>query len=352
MKVVILRSSKTHPRNAAAGDYVQSFDTRYAERFIGNLVNSPDFCTSCGPDCIMCRKPYGRSFAEDIAGVLDFPATLPHVLEQPEDFVPPDVPKHDILIAIAVHEQILLAMLRKCDRWGTKGVVIPSESPGWISGAATAAARRICEGKGIEVAFPKPFCSFKPEDGSILADFRRRFHIGCPDVKLEIEGGEIRRAEVRVSAPCGATYYIARWLAGRRLTDDLEFEVISKRLHSYPCTAGMEWDKELGETHLHISGEAHKKILAPLKAMSEEPEDSVLSPLGGRLPRPVPVQENMENIRNAENVLMTELDKRGALELRELREIKELSPAALSSAIIILKGEGRIKVENGSISKA
>lgn len=261
MKLVVLRSKRIEKPKNGDIDYLQTFNTRYAEKVIGNLKGGADFCSVCGPDCIFCRKPYNRHYDRDIAGIIDFPAVLPYVLESPSDYVPGDIPAHDVLLVINIHEQILLEVLKICKHWGTKGAVVPLEAPHWISGATKVQANEICEQHDIEISFPKPFCSFKPPGGGALDAFRDEFHIGFPDVDLSVENGKITEAHVHVSAACGATYYIARWLVGRSLKDNLEIEVISKRLHSYPCTASMEWDKELDDTPLHIAGKAHYEML-------------------------------------------------------------------------------------------
>jgi hypothetical protein len=87
---------------------------------------------------------------------------------------------HEVMLAIHIHEQILLEILKQTRRWGTKAVVIPLEAPGWISPAARREAARICRENGVEVSFPKPFCTLDPLPGSWLARFRDEFHLGRP----------------------------------------------------------------------------------------------------------------------------------------------------------------------------
>ena len=349
MKLLILKSQRT-PDTPEPGEYSQEFDTVYADRVIGNLVNDPSFCTACGPDCIGCRAPYGRRFGDRIAGVIGFPSVIPYVLEKPEEKVPQDVPRHDILIAIHIHEQILVECLKRCREWGTRGVIVPLEETGWVSGATMAEGRRICEAEGIEIAFPKPFCSLNPPAGSLLAAFRKEFHIGYPEVELCVQDNRIVEANVHVSAPCGATYYIARWLKGRSLDDDLKYEIVSKRLHSYPCTAGMEWDEDLGDTVLHVSGKAHYRILEQLGLAepSDEPE-TVVSPLGKALPRPVPVAQNVRNIEDAKAAILARLSKSEAVPLKALRRMGKITPAALNTALLTLRREGKIVLRGGEV---
>ncbi len=349
MRLVVLRSVPGAPGAAAGDEYSQEFDTRYAGRVLGNLSGREDFCTACGPDCCRCRAPYGRDFRGNIAAVLDLPAVLPHVLERPWEHLPPRPPAHDVLLAVAVHEQILIEVLKQCGEWGTRGVVVPLEAPGWISPAARAAAFETAERLGVEIAFPKPFCAFRPPAGSVLDEFRRYFHVGFPEVELALEGNRISEARVEVSAPCGATYFVARGLAGRSLEDDLRYEVVAKRLHSYPCTASMEWDDEMGDTPLHVAGQAHYEILGQLGGDAGEAPRPFVSPAGVVLSEPARPQESAGNIERAKGAILEKLAAGGGVRIGDLGGIKGVPPAAVYSAMLLLKKEGRVRVEGQSV---
>jgi hypothetical protein len=335
-----------NPRTTLADHYLQQFNTHYADRVIGNLRGEPAFCTACGDACEFCRKPYRRNCSRNIAAVIGFPDVLPYMLEDPRSFVPQTVPAHDVLLAIHIHEQILLECLQQCRSWGTRGVVVPLEAPDWISPATRTRARKICESAGVEIDFPKPLCAFKPPAGSVLAEFRRQFHIGYPEVAVQVEDGTITKADVKVSAACGSTYYIARWLVGRRLYEDLATEVISKRLHSFPCTASMERDPELeDDTPLHVAGQAHNRILASVKDTPAPHHDQVLSPLGIWVQKPVSRTDTMKNIERAKDLILEQLRAGKEVTLEQLRQAGPVTPAALHSALLLLKKEGRICID-------
>ena len=350
MRIVILRS-KSGPADAPPGPYVAEFDTRYADRVIGNLVNGDDFCGSCGKACVKCRRPYARFLGDRIAAVIDFPARMPFVLEHPARHVPADVPRHDVLVAVCIHEQVLIECVKRCREWGTRGMVAPLEAPHWISGAARAKALRLGEELGVEVAFPKPFCDFRPPAGSVLAEFRETFHIGFPEVKIEVADGVVKAAEVRVSAPCGATYYVAQGLVGRSLDDDLRHDVVARRMHSYPCTSSMEWDNELGDTILHVAGDNHYTLLDQLGGETSREPEMVVSPLGLRLPKPTPVAENVRAVETAKALVLEALEKEPSVSLADLRR-RAPSPAALHSALILLGQEGAVRWRGAVVERA
>lgn len=350
MKIVILRSVADDDWNSVGDAYHQEFDTLYAERVISNLRGGSGYCTSCGPDCISCHESYGRQFGGSIVGVLDFPSVLPYVLEHPESFITDRVPDHDILMVINIHEQILLEFLKVCRKWGTKGVVVPVEEPGWISGAARASAVDICAGLGIEIAFPKPFCAFRPDPDSILGEFRRTFHIGYPAVNLDVRDGIIESTHVDVSAACGATYYIARWLRGRRIEDNIEIEVIAKGMSSYPCTASMEREPELGgDTPMHVASDAHTAILDEVKPVRSTTGEMIMSPFGQLIARPLSAMDNIKGIEKARAAILERLDIRDELTISDLRNIAGVTPSAVSSALLLLKQEGRIRIDSGAV---
>lgn len=351
MNVAIARSVKTGEWDPTKHPYLCTADTRYAERVIGNLENDIAFCTSCGDDCTYCRLPYKRTFKDNIVAVIEFPDVLPYVLELPTKYLPRAVPQHDVLIIVNIHEQILLEILKICSSWGTRGVVVPLEAPGWVCGATKNQAYEICAESNIEIAFPKPFCSFKPETGTVLDEFRRYFHIGYPEVKLTVKDGNIIDTDVIVSAACGATYYIARWLKGKRLDENIKIDVVSKRLHSYPCTASMAWDDEINDTPLHIGGHAHYAMLEPIQYTEEEDSQMIASPLGIMVQKAVPVHENLKNIQTAKDYILEMLDKENAMPISRLRSTAAISPAAMSSALLILKKEGKICVVKQKIRK-
>lgn len=348
MKLVILRSEKTGVEKRPEDHYLQECDTHYAGRVIGNLRGGDFFCTSCASDCINCRTPYKRDFGKDIVGEFSFPSVLPYILESPQQYVPKNVPRHDVLLAICIHEQILVEFVKQCVNWGTKAVVVPLEAPNWITHSGRAQSKKICEANGIEIDFPKPFCAFKPAEGTVLAEFRRQFHVGYPEVELTVKDGKITKTSVKVSGGCGSTYYIARWLLGKRVDEDLEFEVLSKRLHSYPCTASMERDPELhDDTCLHVAGDAHRTILLSLKgaAKTEEKPVMMLSPVGKMVQKAASPSENLKNIESAKEMILQLLNDHASVTLAELRGHKKITPAAVHSALLLLKKEGRIKTE-------
>lgn len=253
MNALILKS---HKNTANGNGYAVRMDTNFVHRFLGHLRDEKEFCTSCSKDCVSCRSGYGLNHSSSICGVITFSALLPAVIDDADEYLPAEVPPHDILIAISVNEEILMAFIEKFPI--AKGIIVPIEGSRWISPNAIARMNAFCVGRGIEVAFPKPFCAFDPQSG-ILLQFKNRFGIGKPLVEFATENGTIQKVKVLTSAPCGATYYMARGLMGKTVDNDLEMAAM-KLLSCYPCTADTAVDPEFGDSIMHKATQLQAKI--------------------------------------------------------------------------------------------
>jgi len=256
MNILILKSKE---QKSPEKPFTVKMNTTYAERVIKHLSGSNDLCSGCGENCIKCRNLYNLNFSESIAGIVEFPSELPAILEKPELYLPEKVPAHDLLIAISINEELLISFINKFPY--SRGVIVPLEERGWISPHAVELIKGICRKKGVEVCFPKPFCSFSPDKKQpLLFEFRKKFRIGKPEVSIKFRGKIITEVKVNCSAPCGATYYTARCMVGKELSRELVF-TIDKALSSYPCTAGRELDPQFGDSITHRAVKIQRDIL-------------------------------------------------------------------------------------------
>jgi len=255
MKLLILKSV---PNHLLEEEYTVSMNTSFADRFMNHLRGN---CDACERNCTGCRAAYHLNFSESIRGVIRFPAILPAIIDEPEEFMPEEIPRHDILISIAVNEEILFSFLRR--HAISKGVIVPIEESGWISPYGQRVITELCDQKKIEIAFPKPFCSFDPKEG-ILKEFKTLYRIGKPKLDIHLEKGVIVKADVVSSAPCGATYFTAKGLTGRSVDEDLVF-LIDKFLSSYPCTASTDLDRELQDSIIHQAVRIQRGVLSSIE---------------------------------------------------------------------------------------
>lgn len=261
MKILVIKSVAFGGSPQSDTHYTITANTTYADRFLRHVRDEEGYCRACGENCRSCRSGYGLDFSKNIAGIVEVPAVLPVMVDDPGEYVPAEVPDHDVLVAISVHEEVLHAFISKHPV--ARGVVVPVEESHWITPYGKRSISELCSEKGVEVAFPKPFCSFDPESG-VLRDFKAEFRVGKPKIDFAVKSGVIERTTVRCSAPCGATYFTARSLERRSIDEDLQF-VIDSALSSYPCTAGRDVDREFNDSITHQAVKLQRVVLNPLE---------------------------------------------------------------------------------------
>jgi len=180
------------------------------------------------------------------------PASLPLMLDDPAEFLPPELGEGDVIIAIHLHPDLLLEIPHAVKGKGAAALIAPIEHPDWIRPGLQRQVTQACEQAGLECAFPKPFCSLEPVT-PVISRFCESYRVGRPQLRLAWENGIITAAEVVRGSPCGCTEYLASQLVGKGGDEDL-VRVASTAHHAYPCLAAMAPDPELGgETIMHRS---------------------------------------------------------------------------------------------------
>jgi hypothetical protein len=243
------------------------YNDEFAERVVGNLVNTSNYCKSCGFTCTFCRQLYG-SFAADIQGVYKTPPSLPAFIEEPEKLLPRNPLLCDIILAIGLHHDMLAATPTLAKKARAKAVIAPLENRAWCPRGLRRQLEESLAEIGVECAVPKPFCSLEESGKPVIDSFIRRYQIGKPQVEVKTAGGRITDAQVLQSAPCGSTWYVAQQIKWTRIAD-LE-DTVAVAHHSFPCTASMDVDPEVGEPILHVAGYAIREAVK--KAVSRSLE--------------------------------------------------------------------------------
>ena len=239
----------------------------FGERFIANLMNYRNSCPSfgaCGIDeCVQCKENV-YSFSRNIIasfGMID-PLNMPDFIEEPDDFLPKEIPEADIAIAINLHPDILISLPERLSDLGYRAYIVPVEEPRWCSAGLAKQIKERCSELRIEFAAPKPFCILRESDEHpTINRFIREMGIGYPEFEIDIEKTDDwkRIASVRIirSQPCGCAWYVGIRLRELEFSEIRElWDVVAEAHHSYPCTASMEKDNEYNETILHIAGYA------------------------------------------------------------------------------------------------
>jgi hypothetical protein len=248
------------------------------QKFVGNLINNEEFCKACevleqNVKCDKCRE-YVKSFASSIYFYEKVGENVPEFIEEPEEFLPKNLPPVDFLMVVGIHQDLLSGLPYYLKESGIKAVIVPIEDPKWVPAGLQVQVLEEFEKYGIQAVFPKPFCSLSKElneynkigfhltkQHNFIDEFIDYFKVGEPIVSFLIskDGESIEDTCVIQCAPCGSSYYVCQQLKSKYFKNgksgDLSLnERISKAHHAYPCNASMDQDSILKDSILHVGG--------------------------------------------------------------------------------------------------
>ncbi|MFW9773086.1 MAG: DUF166 domain-containing protein [Candidatus Heimdallarchaeota archaeon] len=248
------------------------------QKFVGNLINHEDFCKACevleqNVKCDKCRE-HLTNYSSSIYFYEKIGQNVPEFIEEPENYLPENLPPVDFLMVVGIHQDLLSGLPPYLKNKGIKAVIVPIEDPKWVPAGLQVQVLEEFEKCGIQAAFPKPFCSLSKEVNqynkfgfhltethNLIYEFIDYFKIGEPIVSFLLSKDEesIDDTCVIQSAPCGSTYYVCQQLKAKYFKNgesgDLSLnERISKAHHAYPCNASMEQDPILKDSILHVGG--------------------------------------------------------------------------------------------------
>lgn len=228
------------------------YSGEFGKKVIGNLVNSDRFCVACGDLCDHCRE-LRPGLGNIITGIFELRNDLPDFVEEPMEYMPEQVPGCDLVLAIDLNPDLLTVIPQLAEKSGAKGVIIPVDDSRIVPAGLAEQVKQQLEQKGIECECPKPFCALDMTGKKPIDDFVK---LGFGKHVLKVELGHadeiFTRAEVLRDAPCGSTWFVTKKLKWSDVKDYKE--TISGAHHSYPCTASMERDPQIGDTILHEAG--------------------------------------------------------------------------------------------------
>jgi hypothetical protein len=216
---------------------------------------------------------YGRRIVQHISGrspedweitAVSLPRTLPVLIDEPEDFLPSQVPPAELLLALIESDgaaQLISALAKHA---GVSAAIIPVDDPAWLPMGLQNQVEQELERDGIAAVFPRPFCSLSETGygfrwkaalytGELISRFAR--HFGRPKLALKSEGGIITEVVVGRGSPCGSTCHAAEKLTGTPADEAVPRAGLI--VHQYPCLASMqseEIDPGVYEPFMNISG--------------------------------------------------------------------------------------------------
>jgi len=158
-----------------------------------------------------------------------------------------------LILAIGIHPDLLAALPEVVKKTKAKAVIAPAEDSKKTPAGILEQLRKELEVMGVEFEGPRPFCALE-KTGKPIIDSFIDLGFGKPVLRIETspDGKMFIGAGVIRDAPCGSTWFVAKKLGW---SDTPAYkETISGAHHSYPCTASMDKDPQIGDTILHKAG--------------------------------------------------------------------------------------------------
>jgi hypothetical protein len=199
------------------------------------------------------------------------PKLLPPIIDDPEEFLPPKLPKVDLILSLGEHPGIATLLPDVAKMTGAKAVLAPIDSAAWLPNGLAMQVEGWLNAQGVASAFPKPFCSLTETEFNSLrkkrtytdpriVEFahyfgRPQFAIECnPDTRL------ITQVQVQRDASCGCARYVAEKLIG--IHANAAEQESGMLHHHYPCQATMGVDDDYADTLMHVSGHIMQEQIA------------------------------------------------------------------------------------------
>ena len=200
------------------------------------------------------------------------PAVFPPVIDDPQEFLPGELPPADLLLSFGEHKGVAELLPDLVRLAGVRAVIAAVDNETWLPRGLARQVRGWLQEMGVTCVTPKPLCSLTETHyrqsrrqriayrDPWIAEFARFF--GQPDLRVTVDPRERRivSVEVRRDAVCGCARHVAQGLIGLSV-DDAE-EQAGLLHHHYPCLASMGVDGDYGDTLMHVSGNVLKKAVS------------------------------------------------------------------------------------------
>lgn len=197
------------------------------------------------------------------------PPVFPPFIDDPEDFLPDQLPPSDLILSFAEHKGAAELLPDIARMTNAQAVLVAVDDELWLPRGLDRQLHGWLEEAGIDCATPKPLCSLTEStygvtrhetaeyDNPLISEFARYF--GKPELTLEIDPDTrtITSVEVVRDAVCGCARHTADGLVG--LSADEAEEKAGLLHHHYPCLASMQKLPHFDhDTLMHVSGQILK----------------------------------------------------------------------------------------------
>jgi hypothetical protein len=199
------------------------------------------------------------------------PRLLPPIVDDTEEFLPPQLPASDLILSLGEHPGVATLLPDIAKMTGAKAVIAPIDNAAWLPNGLARQVEGWLKRMNVASVFPKPFCTLtektynairnkKTYDNALIAEFARHFGRPAFQITADSSTGRITSVAVTRDACCGCARYVAEKLVGLSV-DGAEYEA-GMLHHHYPCQATMGVDSDYNDTLLHVSGNVMRDEVA------------------------------------------------------------------------------------------
>jgi hypothetical protein len=190
---------------------------------------------------------------------LEITSSLPPVMEDAAQFLPPDIPKADLVISLGENAGVAELLPDIVKASGARAVIAAVDNRAWLPPGLAKQLERDFQQMGVDFVFPVTFCALREADAQdpLIKEFARLF--GKPEIEIDVENERVKEVRVIRGAPCGSTYFVAEALKGTRVADAEGKSGILH--HNYPCLATMNVDWQFHDTLMHRAGSFTKQAV-------------------------------------------------------------------------------------------
>jgi len=166
------------------------------------------------------------------------PALNLPVIDNPEAFVPENLPRVELLLALVESSGLAQLIPDIAETVQAEAVIAPVDfETGFPPGLQNQVKEQLAE-KEIALLIPEPFCSLT-ERGVKHKKLRQFAEVyGRPEFELDYDNQKIAGVEVLRSSPCGGSPAVAKELQADRITEAARKSGLYHQY--YPCKASVD----------------------------------------------------------------------------------------------------------------
>ncbi len=97
------------------------------------------------------------------------PRALPQIIDEPEEFLPEELPRADLLLYLGESPGAAQLVPEMASLSGARAVIAPIDNSAWLPPGLANQLQRELDSMGIASVFPRPFCTLTPIAMAIAA---------------------------------------------------------------------------------------------------------------------------------------------------------------------------------------